>query len=259
MDFVNAVLETYPSRLCYPSGQDLHRIIKGFEAKWQLPNCAGAIDCSHICIKTPHIASYRDYVDRSGKKSVVLQAVVDSQGRFLDVFSGWPGSVHDTRIFNHSPLGRALRQKEFLQEPLVSLGGHQIRPYLIGDAGYKLEDFMIVPYPGQNLDPNKFKFNKWHSSSRMCVEMAFGRLKGRFRWLNGELFVRNPEDFAPIISTACILHNIMMDQNDVYDVDWVDGVYLRRSAAHLSLIGRPNLSGSQVRDLVCKHVVNANR
>jgi hypothetical protein len=104
MDFVNAIIAVYPHRLFYPLGEDLDVVIKGFENKWQLPNYAGAIDCSHVRIKTPHMASYRDYVDRSGKKSVVLQAIVDSHSRFLDMIVGWPGSVHDTRIFNHSPV-----------------------------------------------------------------------------------------------------------------------------------------------------------
>jgi hypothetical protein len=76
MEFVNAIIAIYPNRLSYPVGEDLDVVIKGFECKWQLPNCAGAIDCSHIRIKTPYIASYKDYVDRSGKKSdphIVLQ------------------------------------------------------------------------------------------------------------------------------------------------------------------------------------------
>ena len=32
------------------------------------------------------------------------KAVVDSQLMFMDCDAGWPGSVHDARVFKNSPL-----------------------------------------------------------------------------------------------------------------------------------------------------------
>ena len=35
---------------------------------------------------------------------MLLQGIVDADNRFLDVSIGWSGSVHDTRVFVHSPI-----------------------------------------------------------------------------------------------------------------------------------------------------------
>ena len=45
-----------------------------------------------------------DYYNRKGFYSIVLQAVIDSSGKFIDIFVGYPGSTHDSRIFHNSPL-----------------------------------------------------------------------------------------------------------------------------------------------------------
>ena len=119
--------------------------------EWQLQNCACAIDCSYVWIKTPYLTSYKDCVDEIVDEKVVFQAVVNFQGWFLDVFSGWPGSVHGTRNFSQSPLGRAARQMQFLQEPLTSINEYNTKSYLIEDAGYKLDTNILSAY---NLVPD---------------------------------------------------------------------------------------------------------
>ena len=40
--------------------------------------------------------------NRKGYYSVVMQGVVDFQGIFMDVNVGWPGKVHDDRVFVNS-------------------------------------------------------------------------------------------------------------------------------------------------------------
>ena len=56
-----------------------------------------------------------------------MQAVVDSQGRFMDVVTGLPGSVNDKRIFAESDLRDILRTREMLFEPVVKLDGPQFQ------------------------------------------------------------------------------------------------------------------------------------
>lgn len=214
LEFTGEVLRKFGHKVQYPQGASLTRVMQGFASRKKLPNCVGAIDCSHIRITGPNIESKKDYYDREGNYSVVLQAVVDSEGRFLNVYAGEVGSKHDSSIFSNSPLGIKLRNKEILQGPITHVDGEAIRPYIIGDAGYKSEAFMIVPYPGSSLSPVRQKFNYLHSSTRMCVEQAFGKLKSRFRLLNGKLYIWDPAKLAKIIPCACILHNIAMDMND---------------------------------------------
>ena len=63
----------------------------------------GAIDGSHISIATPqeHPA---DYHNRKSWHSPALQGVVDHELQFWKVNVGWPGRVHDARVFSNSTL-----------------------------------------------------------------------------------------------------------------------------------------------------------
>ncbi|KAM7181774.1 uncharacterized protein RBU57_000416 [Macrochelys suwanniensis] len=89
-------------------------ILDGFAAMG-FPNCGGAIDGTHIPISAPdHQAS--EYINRKGYFSIVLQALVDHKGRFTNINVGWPGKVHDARIFRNSGLFQLLQQWTFFPD-----------------------------------------------------------------------------------------------------------------------------------------------
>ena len=94
-EFIDAIILKYQHVINFPTGNALMKVMKGFESRRQMPNCCGAIDCSHILISTPSISDHKAYHDRNHQVSVILQAVVDSQGRFLAVFAGYPGSCNE--------------------------------------------------------------------------------------------------------------------------------------------------------------------
>ena len=140
VEFVDAIIRRLGSMLAWPSTlAQKEDIMNGFWTRRHLPGCLGAIDCSHILIVSPDHEMTRPYVDRSGHKSVILQAVVDCQGRYLDVFAGWPGSVHDQRVPSESLIYEHLTRHGLLDEPVVQLQGKEIGPWLVGDAGYALK------------------------------------------------------------------------------------------------------------------------
>jgi hypothetical protein len=92
--------------------------------------------------------------------------------------------------------------------------------YLIGDAGYPGEVGILIPYPSIATPENE-RFNFIHSSTRMVVEQAFGRLKNRFRILltaqkSSPVRARN-NTFACVI-----LHNILNRRGTLYLQGWND-------------------------------------
>lgn len=114
-----------------------------------------------------------------------LQAVCDSDLKFLDVFSAYPGSVHDARVFKNSPLYEALQE-------------------LLRDNGH--------------LSLEEKRFNNAHSSTRVDLERCFRLLKGKFRKLKF-LDMHKVEEIPSLIVACCALHNFIIMHENIDDTD----------------------------------------
>ena len=79
----------------------LQEIVIGFESQWGFHQAVGAIGESHITIIKP-LQCASDYYNRKGYYSILIQGLVDYRGLFKDVIIGWPGKVHDARVFSNS-------------------------------------------------------------------------------------------------------------------------------------------------------------
>ena len=89
--------------LKWPTGEILDDTVDHFHRRWGFPQTVGAIDGTHIPILRP-TRYHTDFYNRKGFYSVIMQAVVDSYHRFTNIYLGWPGRVHDARVFANSPL-----------------------------------------------------------------------------------------------------------------------------------------------------------
>ena len=84
-----------------------------FSDRAGFPQIVGCVDGCHIPIKAPQ-SNPEDYVNRKGFHSIILQALVDANYLFLDICVGWPGKVHDARLFRNSSLYTALSSGAFI-------------------------------------------------------------------------------------------------------------------------------------------------
>ena len=85
----------------------------------------------------------------------------------------------------------------------------------IGDGGYFLQPFCIIPYKRYPTMPFAKKlFNFAHSSTRMVIENAFEMLKSRFRLLGKQVNFKTTEVDAHAIVAAMTIHNICIILND---------------------------------------------
>lgn len=118
-DTCDAIVQIFLSSYIYfPTDEELQQVIDGFNVKWQMIQCAGAIDGCHIPVKPPAM-HHTDYYNRKGWYSVILQAVVDHNYMFRDIMVSWPGSVHDSRVLAQSQLYRKASNKHILQSCAV--------------------------------------------------------------------------------------------------------------------------------------------
>lgn len=107
--------------------------------------------------------------------------MVDAKYRFLDIYVGWPGSVHDARVFAHSPLYHKVMQGELLPNECITINGTDVPLYFVGDAAYPLQTWLMKPFQHNSiLSDDKKRYNYSMSKVRIVVENAFGRLKARW-------------------------------------------------------------------------------
>ena len=212
-----------PKYINFPVGLKLKEIVKGFLDRWGLPQCAGAIDGSHIPVRPPAL-NHTDYYNRKGWYSIIVQAVVDHNYLFTDLCIGWPGSVHDARVLANSGIYKKYNNKEILQGEELCINGCEIPAFLVGDSAYPLLPWLLKPFATSPfLTSEQKSFNYRISRGRVVVEIAFGRLKARWRRLNkqNDMFVSNVPN---VVAACCVLHNVCEIHGDTFNDEWLQDV-----------------------------------
>ncbi|CAI6373613.1 unnamed protein product [Macrosiphum euphorbiae] len=178
-----------------------------------VPNTIGCIDGCHIRMHSAK-AKRSDYTNRKMFQSIVLLAVCNAHLEFIYIFSGWPGSSHDARVFKNSLLGETLINN---YQEMISKNLH-----ILGDSAFPLLENLLVPYKATHILSDREKlFNKRLSSTRVVIEQAFGLLLGRFRRLKS-LESKSVELMSLIVTGACILHNLALKNNDLFEIEDID-------------------------------------
>ena len=255
-DVCSAIVEKLAPRfITVPCGNELKAVVEGFLSRWGFPQCVGAIDGSHIPIIAPK-ENATDYFNRKKFHSVVLQALVDCEYKFMDVYVGWPGSVHDARVLANSSLFNKCEDGTLLPNWTRNINGVDIPLLILGDPAYPLTTWLMKPYSDcGNLSRKQRKFNCHVSRARVVVENAFGRLKGRWR----SLLKRNDGavDFLPTyVAACCVLHNICEQYNDSFDEDWLVVDHETVSSEQTSVsspVTTSTSSGTRIRETLCNY------
>ncbi|WVZ60458.1 hypothetical protein U9M48_010475 [Paspalum notatum var. saurae] len=194
-----------------PEFKTIHRRLQCPRFKPHFNDCIGAIDGTHVEVVVPKDKMVQ-YLCRKGHTTQNVFAVVDFDMRFTFVLAGWPGSVHDMRVFNDA----TNKYKERFPHPPPG-------KYYLVDSGYPNHAGYLAPYKGTKYHLPEFRnstmprgmketFNFVHSSLRNVVERAFGVLKMKWRML---LKVPRypPAKQARIIAACMALHNFIRESN----------------------------------------------
>lgn len=151
---MSVVLKAFCNSLCqhknrfikFPvSEADKNRQQLLFFEKYRLPSVVGLIDGTHIQIIRPHDHE-ETYVNRNSYHSLNIQVVVNFEDQFTNVVAKWPGSMHDSVIFQNSELETYLSNTA---NPGV----------LLGDSGYACSNVLLTPHRDETT-PNKLAFNR---------------------------------------------------------------------------------------------------
>ncbi|XP_059220599.1 putative nuclease HARBI1 [Stomoxys calcitrans] len=194
------VIQIFEENLCprwirfWRTEDEKIKIALAFYTKHGIPS----VDGTHVRIIAPK--SNKDlYYNRKGYYSLNVMLVCDHELRIQYVDASHPGACHDSFIWNNSEL------RAHLEKP-YSIGGSSY--WLLGDAGYALEPWLMTPHRRPQDGSVEFKFNEVHCKCRNVIERINGVLKNRWRCILGarELYY-TPEEAVKIINICCALHN----------------------------------------------------
>lgn len=154
---------------------------------------------------------------------------------------GWPGSVHDGRVWRNSTLKQNLAT--FLSNiPSVPVAAQHanndqmhyehVSPFILADSAYPSTKHIVPTFRTTecNRDQTVKKLNKKLSSIRYCIEQAFGICKGRFRLLQRPLECSKDDvtRATKLITVIFTLHNFIIDQNleedNLNDIAWIRNI-----------------------------------
>lgn len=168
----------------------------------KFPRLVGAIDCTHVPIKSPGGDIAEDYRNRKSQFSFNVQTVVSAKLKILDIVARWPGAAHDQTIFNNSYIKQRLIQREF--------GNCMI----VGDKGYENTTYLLTPLENP-ITPAEQLYNESQIRSRNVVERTYGVWKNRFPILSKKIILHLSRVQCVIVACA-VLHNIAIDMHDAH-------------------------------------------
>ncbi|OWZ02033.1 hypothetical protein PHMEG_00026479, partial [Phytophthora megakarya] len=184
--------------------EEWSKICRDFEFVAGMPGVVGAIDGCLIRIK--RLGDLDGWYCRRSYPAFNMMAVVDHRQRFM-ASSLRKGTQNDNSVFNRSIFARDIL-------PNIPQGTH-----IVGDAGYQLLSTVLTPYPILSVmeAPNRW-YNLVHSRTRIVVEKAFERLKGKFRVFKSDLSQETPTAMDSVIKATLVLDNWMIDLNATHNV-----------------------------------------
>ncbi|XP_037810619.1 putative nuclease HARBI1 [Lucilia sericata] len=190
-----ALAKLYSKFIKMPKVTELKSNANAFYNIAKFPKVLGSIDCTHIRIQSPGGNNAELYRNRKGYFSFNVQvAICNAHLKIMDIVCRWPGSAHDSNIFNNSNIKAKLENGEFQDY------------YLLGDSGYGIKPYLMTPLSNP-VTHAEILYNESQIRTRNTIERCFGVLKRRFPILS--LGMRVSIDTSMAIIVACaVLHNI---------------------------------------------------
>ena len=115
--------------------------------------------------------------------------------------------------------------------------------------------WLIKPFSfSPSLTAQEKKFNYVLSRARVVVEIAFGRLKARWRKLAKQIDM-HIDNVPHILAACCVLHNVCEIHPDSFNEDWLEEVDLSSQPESVTLAGTSSLAsqGDDVRAILMEH------
>ncbi len=218
--------------------RELREVALAYFRMQGIPNVCGAIDGSQIAIKRPHVNEHV-YVNRKGYHAINVQAVCTADFLFANIVVRFPGSTHDSFIWNTC----ALRQK-FVAGEFGSF-------FLLGDSGYAQRPWLMTPVRNP-ATPAQVRYNNKHTGTQFKIENAFGIWKSRFRCIDksGGALQYSPQRCCKIITATAVRNGVPLPPQQ----DIEQAVDRERRRQQRIIVGDDTVDGVRARDLLMERL-----
>ncbi|XVF47990.1 hypothetical protein PTKIN_Ptkin03bG0154600 [Pterospermum kingtungense] len=229
----------------------ISRILVGFG--WiSLPNCCGVLGFGRFEVDGQLMGS---------DGSVLVQALVDSEGRFLDISAGWPCTIKPESILHQTKLfSRVEESREFLNGHCYKLSdGNSVPQYILGDSCFPLLPWLITPYVRSNEEGDSFgspekEFNAVHCRAMGLVDTAFGRVRARWQLLSKRWKEECVEYLPFVIVMGCLLHNFLIKCSEPLPEENLEDSRENREELWPFSEEEPDDRGRRIRDAIAQHL-----
>ena len=207
VEFLDCFLEKYEEQYLK---FDLLEVVKENERVHGVPGLLGSLDCTHVdwfqC-PTGHRGSYQG---RSGKPSIILEAVGDCHRRVVHFFWGVPGAQNDINVLRSSRLIDKFLTGEYPSMDF-ELGGEKFnKPWMLTDGIYP-KWAVFCKSVGASSDPRWQHFKVMQERWRKDIECCFGIIKKCWQVLGKPLVKRKPALLSRIVRAVLVLHNMCVE------------------------------------------------
>ena len=208
---ITALLNLRDRFLRFPDATERMRIASRIESRFGLKGCVGSVDGTFAVFAEKPRIDGETYWTRKKNYAMNVQIVFDDRRRIRYIYTGWPGSVHDSRVWEHSTIFR---------RPGMFFSDGQ---WLASDTAYKLTKWCQKPFPEPEcFEPRNKPWNKSLSGARVGSEHGNGMLKNRWASLKRlpHQIQKGSEikDVCDWIHACAVLHNLALHFND----NWSD-------------------------------------
>ena len=212
---LEALLSLEGNTHSWPSAEERRHVSTRIKDKHLFPDCVGLTDGTLLPLQFRPLLHGENCLSRKKFHAVVMLVVCDDNARTLHCHVGWPGSVHDDRVWRTCNL---FNKSEVVFSP---------REHSLGDSAFAASAIVMPPFKstaGISPPSNETAFNTLLAKPRVKSEHCIGILKGRFPFLKGiRLRLGNRLHMKRLIDHvrgAVVLHNFLI--NEPVEASWVE-------------------------------------
>jgi hypothetical protein len=218
--FCAAVVGVYEEHyLRAPTKSDVDAIL-AFNERRGFPGMLGSIDCMHWEWRNCPNGWKGQFTGRSGKASMVLEAVATHDLWIWHAYFGMPGSNNDINVLHRSPLFRSHVRGDFPDVEFIVNGTTYNMGYYLADGIYPTWPAFVktIQSPITNKDRH---FARVQEGCRKDIERAFGVLQQKWAVIRGPAYGWDRYHLKDIMKACIIMHNMVIEDERGEDLPHV--------------------------------------